>query len=233
VTGLRPRTAFGRTSLGELARASGRPGRSGGRASRTDRTSALLSVGDEPARPTLAKLASLRCLGVRCSAVFAGCRLGDHAHVAARSVGSPYAGRTSRGSSGRRSHETTSPRVTRSRPRSRIVQVVAEMGERVAGRDRFDRRQSEDGPFFHGPLTCACRRTTLRDRGSDRLLRPTAATGRSSASTRSSSRRGGAYSAPHSVAAKRHMATPSITRPRTTDHARLEERGQVPAERSS
>jgi hypothetical protein len=31
------------------ARASGRPGRSGGRASRTDRTSALLSVGDEPA----------------------------------------------------------------------------------------------------------------------------------------------------------------------------------------
>ena len=36
------------------------------------------------------------------------------------------------------------------------------------------------------------------------------------ASTRSSSKRGGAPSAPHSVAAKRHMATPSITRPRTT-----------------
>jgi hypothetical protein len=27
---------------------------------------------------------------------------------------------------------------------------------------------------------------------------------------------GGAHSAPHSVAANRHMATPSITRPRTT-----------------
>jgi hypothetical protein len=39
---------------------------------------------------------------------------------------------------------------------------------------------------------------------------------RPSASTRSSSRRGGAPSAPHSVAARRHMATPSITRPRTT-----------------
>ena len=39
---------------------------------------------------------------------------------------------------------------------------------------------------------------------------------RPSASTRSGSRRGGAHSAPHSVAAKRHMATPSITRPRTT-----------------
>ncbi len=38
----------------------------------------------------------------------------------------------------------------------------------------------------------------------------------SSASTRSSSRRGGAPSAPHSVAAKRHMAAPSITRPATT-----------------